>query len=190
MRVKLIPVVFDIETLGVDPLEHEVVAIGYRTPAMHKTEVLIGDEQLIIEDFLYKLAGRNICLVGYNIRGFDVPFLTARALKHRIHEDLINVLVHPPKIDLMTVVSWYLLPSKQKFPKLSEIAGFLGIEYDTEYTEAMVPKIWREGNVDAIYTHCKRDVETEYALFMRLLGICEYLLARRYNLNAELEVFK
>ncbi len=116
------PLFLDIETLGLDPFESRIVAIGYD---LGDPEVLIGEEKEIIEKFL-EIPRDEVVLIGYNILGFDLPFLVARGLKHGINE--IQKLRTGYVIDLMDVVSRYLTTSKRRWVNQKEVCSFLGLE--------------------------------------------------------------
>ncbi|MBO8179854.1 MAG: ribonuclease H-like domain-containing protein [Archaeoglobus sp.] len=181
MILSLTAIILDIETTGLNPLEDEIVAVGMRTPSaleVHTAED--NTERALVEHILLELSRwPNPVLVGYNITGFDLPFLTARGLKHSLP---VHVLRDCYRIDLMHIVQRYLLTNR-RYCKLSEIASFLDIRVEDDVTGADVPELVRQGRWDEVEDHCRKDVETTYRLFRRLQELALHNLQVRYNVG-------
>lgn len=181
MILSLTAIILDIETTGLNPLEDEIVAVGMRTPnALEVHTAEDNTERGLIDRVLVELSRwSNPVLVGYNITGFDLPFLTARGLKHSLP---VHVLRDCYRIDLMHVVQRYLLTNR-KYCKLSKIASFLGVDGDDDVTGSDIPELVRQGRWEEVERHCRKDVETTYALFRRLQELALHNLQVRYNLG-------
>ncbi len=181
MILSLTAIILDIETTGLNPLEDEIVAVGMRAP--NGLEVHTAENNLergLIDRVLVELSRwPNPVLVGYNITGFDLPFLMARGLKHSLP---VHVLRDCYRIDPMHVVQRYLLTNR-KYCKLSEIASFLGIDDEDDVTGSDIPELVRQGRWEEVRTHCAKDVETTYRLFRRLQELALHNLQVRYNLG-------
>ncbi len=116
------------DNLGFSPLTGEIVAIGvldidtneggvyYQnlddpTHDTHEEGIHFKamDEKGIL-DYFWKIAGACTKIVSYNGRGFDVPFIDARSMKHGIKPS-VNLM--PPRfteslhVDLMDKLSYY-----------------------------------------------------------------------------------
>lgn len=181
MILSLTAIILDIETTGLNPLEDEIVAVGMRTPnALEVHTAEDNTERGLIDRVLVELSRwSNPVLVGYNITGFDLPFLTARGLKHSLP---VHVLRDCYRIDLMHVVQRYLLTGK-RYCKLSDITAFLDIRVEDDVTGADVPELVRQGRWEEVRTHCRKDVETTYNLFRRLQELALHNLSVRYNVG-------
>lgn len=107
----------------------QVLAIGYcYLDKMDDVIVLEGDEASIIDDFARVLRPVQY-VVGFNSKGFDLPFLARRAMKHRcIHLDEYlpdGRFYNSGYIDLME--KWQC-GNRTEFISLDRMANFLGVE--------------------------------------------------------------
>ena len=181
MILTLTAIILYIETTGLNPLEDEVVAVGIRTPegiTVHSARDNM--ERVLIEHVLMELSRwPNPVLVGYNITGFDLPFLTARGLRHSLP---VHLLRNCYRVDLMHVVQRYLLTNR-RYCRLSDIATFLGLKVDDNVTGSDIPELVRQERWGEIENHCARDVETTYRLFRRLQDLAIHNLSVRYNVG-------
>ncbi len=181
VNLTLTAIVLDIETTGLNPLEDEIVAVGIRTPEGTSVRTAEDHSERALIDFVLVELSRwpNPVLVGYNITGFDLPFLTARGLRYSLPAHLLRRCY---RVDLLQVVRRYLLPNG-RYCKLRDIAAFLGIEVDDEVSEADVPELARQGRWEEVRNHCEKDVELTYRLFRRLEHLAVHNLSVRYSLG-------
>jgi len=147
--------VIDIETTGLDPREHEVVAVGFTPADRFEPVVLVRHptepEAHFINRFDNLLGGccSEISVVGYNV-WFDVDFL-----KHRgstlLFTDVFDL------IDLATEELGFR-------PRLKTAARRLLGEVPTDVDGSEVPRLWEVGALDLIRHHLFKDIERTYAL--------------------------
>jgi len=177
--MELKPFFVDVETLGLDPLESRLIAIGYDCNG--SSEVIIGeDERKIIENFLKVFNDCNdVVLIGYNIIGFDLPFLIARGLRHGIYE--IQRLRTTYIIDLMDIVSRYLTTSKRKWVKQKEICSFLGMDTRDVIDGSEIPRLFEQKDFETIKQHCLNDLRLTKELFFRLKDLVKHRLMAKYG---------
>ena len=177
--MELKPLFVDIETLGLDPIESRLIAIGYDLDG--QTEVIIDeDERKVIEDFLKVFNNyNNVVIVGYNILNFDLPFLVARGLKHGINE--VQKIRTTYIVDLMDVVTRYLTTSKRKWVKQKEICSFLGMETRDVIDGSEIPRLFEQKDFESIKQHCLNDLRLTKELFMRLKDLVKHRLMAKYG---------
>jgi len=186
-KIELLPVVIDIETTGLDSLEHEILAIGIKWGRKENCEkVFCRDKDTSEFSVIYKTLitlGQFLspAIVGYNITNFDIPFIAARATKLGMDASIIRRL---PRVDLMDVVSRYILTNKRRV-SLAEICDYYGIERDSEFRGSLMPIFWENGEYHKIITHLQRDLRAEWALFERLEKYCAHNLKTRYKWDGE-----
>jgi len=194
-RLKFLPVVFDIETAGLDPFRGCVLAIAYKIGNEKPFAMCMEKENAVTEKQLLDLFfselnslsevcsedGVHPLLVGYNILGFDIPFLTTRAILNGMVEESA-MLRKFYRADLMYIITRYLR-TNNKHMKLKEVAEALGIDVADEVNGADVPKLFEEENYKAILKHCVSDVELTYLLMLRLKPLIEHNVEKRYNLG-------
>ncbi|RLI75261.1 hypothetical protein DRP05_15085 [Archaeoglobales archaeon] len=196
--LKLTPVFLDIETTGLSPLNDEIVAVGIRTIDFKtkqynpwEYEKFLDNKILTRKDFsedelisaaLHYLMREGACIIGYNVIGFDIPFITARALFNKHNVRTLSLLRQQYRIDLMHVVTRYLL-TNNRHVKLNDITQFLGIEVNNQITGKDIPDLYEKGEFEKIEEHCFNDLENTYHLFMKLKDLCIHNLQRRYNLD-------
>lgn len=117
----------------------QVLAIGYKWLGEDKEpQILHGDEAAILDEFagISARTAKSIAmaerpqLCGFNIEGFDLPFLARRCMKHDVtlgdvfrpeHNRYYNSNV----IDLMKI---WQCGNRQEFISLNRLAKFLGCE--------------------------------------------------------------
>jgi len=189
---KLLPIVFDIETTGLDPFTDTTLAItykvGFKKPIVFHIDDNGVDEKLVLRRFYFNLDsiaadsskdGVSLVLVGYNIDSFDIPFLTTRAILNGMIEHSATLRKYY-RADLMYIVTRYLKTDK-KHMKLKDVAKALGIEVNDDVNGSDVPRLFEEGNYEAIVKHCISDVELTYQLTLKLKPLIEHNVERRYK---------
>ena len=133
---------FDIETTGLSPIENRITMIGLKSA---KEELIITsqDEKEIIVKFWGYLRENNVSLlIGFNSRGFDIPFLITRTFKYKI--EAVNLKYK--MLGLRRAFQYYFNSyAKGKLENYSELincgAKYKGIKSDK------IPELWKEGKI-------------------------------------------
>src|SRR3989344_5588029 len=71
------------EERSYNPLYSKIITIGMKT-FNESTEMLIGKEKEMLEQFWGKLKGLNTILVTYNGYKFDIPFIVLRSIINNV----------------------------------------------------------------------------------------------------------
>lgn len=106
-----------------------------------------------------------LMFVGWNISGFDLPWLWRKAIQYDLRELRRSI----PKdnrtcyIDLMKV--W--AADYKDYVSLDNCAKYLGIPHDTE-KGSCVYDWWKSGDIDKIAEHCRKDIETTIEIYKRI----------------------
>ena len=158
---------------SLDPLRGRVLCAGVCT-ADRPVSVLVGTEAEVLgqlEAGLAKVVDKTgrIKLWTWNGNGFDRPFLAKRALKHghlRLAA-MMRVSKRWAEGDLKEV--WSMGGGMGQGASLDRVAAFLGIDRTANpITGADVLDRYQAGDMDAIVTHCRDDVETLRAIHLRM----------------------
>jgi uncharacterized protein YprB with RNaseH-like and TPR domain len=152
----------DIETNAKNANEGMVVAIGLLTG--DEPEVMFAEsfeeEMKALEWLKNKLEDCEIIVTWYG-SGFDIPFLSTRAIVHNID---LTELTEIPMLDLCQWSQANLLLSSYS---LESVARFLGISGDKGFKEfrgtdiLALFKLVERGDLEArklIVEHCKEDI--------------------------------
>ncbi|MCS7125724.1 MAG: ribonuclease H-like domain-containing protein [Aigarchaeota archaeon] len=128
------------------------------------------DEKDVIISILDYL-NRHHIFFTWNGSRFDVPFLTARAIKHNLRADLIY---KPTHIDLADFIRNHL---KISFINLYHVARFFNISKNMSIQGLDVPSLYlRAVNGDKkaaakIKKHCKDDLDVLRRVFLKVLPV-------------------
>lgn len=140
---------------------------GFEPPAEGVPDYvrLMSEEQLLRA--FWALAAKAECVVSYNGRGFDVPFVVTRSLIHGI----------PARVDLVSG-KWSLRPHLDLFElvsqrgrgpsKLDVVCWSLGIESPKEVMDgSMVAPAYARGEILKIAEYNAHDVRATTAVYRR-----------------------
>ncbi len=125
-------------------------------------------ERSVLERLLRKIGGVE-CLVTFNGRSFDLPFLASRALILGI-QDI-------PAITCRQVDLFESLKKVLRFDKLSldHVARVLGIEFDSSLTGREVPHMYltylserKKEMRERVIRHCVSDVDLMEKVYLKL----------------------
>jgi len=128
------------------------------------------NEKTALDRFLKRLSKYDI-VVTWNGRFFDMPFLTAKALKHGLPVDRLHRLTH---IDLAEFVKANLRLVRSD---LYHVAKFLNVKKDLSVEGFDVPSLYLKAMkgdrraASMIKNHCRDDLETTRRVFKKLLPI-------------------
>ena len=173
----------DTETTGLDPTDSKILCIGYsdgnKIEVEHDTEIdsILSFLKLLDEPY-------DIILIGYNIKGFDIPFITTRAYANAIKPEYIANLLLTYKIDLMRVVRNYMCVGRMRHD-LKTVCNLVGVDVENDDIDgSQVPECDDE---EKIVKHCKRDVERTIKLFEELRPLCVVYFARKYGFTTSFD---
>ncbi len=126
-----------------------------------------GLEQLINELSTYKDFG----LIHHNGRGFDIPLVMYRSMKHglqlplRLNQHDIRYRYSRDNIDLVDEFSNY---GASSWPKLKHLGQLIGIPVKQTGEGNEVLTMYREGRLQQIETYCYEDVVATYLVWLHL----------------------
>ncbi len=186
------PLFFDIETNGLHPYIHRVVAIVSQVGADEEPVVHLDiDEKKLLEAFMerLKLVQKNVFLIGYNSNNFDWKFIFTRCLKNGVDYSPLKFSRH---LDMMYSIKGYLFNSQLK---MTTVCNKLGIQDDDKITGKDVPGLWEQyekmnGDLilqdvadsiaKAIVDHCKWDVQNLVDLYKKVKPFVDFEYSKRY----------
>ena len=154
-----------------DGLEGHVCAIAWQAgPPMGRCIEDLADEAKLIDSFFSVFDPyHSQTLVGHNIAGFDIPFLTRRAL-------VLGVKLPPqwPK----NIKPWsdkvhdtmQMLGGKD-YTSLDKLCRALGIPGKDGFDGSQVAAAWAAGEFDRISEYCADDVAKVKAVHKRMIEI-------------------
>ncbi|MDZ7659700.1 ribonuclease H-like domain-containing protein [Fodinibius sp.] len=133
----------------------------------HGSDEKEGLEKLFDALSTYKDFG----LVHHNGRGFDLPLLTYRALKHglqmpkRLNHYDIKYRYSNDNVDLLDEFSNY---GASSWPKLKHLGYLIGIPFKQTGEGNEVLKMFREDKLAEIEHYCYEDVMATYVVWLHL----------------------
>lgn len=163
-------VILDIETSSLEADAGIVIGAGI-LPEPGKTEYFeakrTDQEKNLLVKLLKRLGGYDV-IVTWSGRGFDVPFLTTRLLKHDLDPIPLLAKIH---LDLNEVVRSRL---RLTFTYLDHVCDFFGIRREKGPMGLEVPQLFvkaLEGDETALKSirdHCVDDLNVTREVFLRL----------------------
>lgn len=164
-------VVIDIETNGLEPYESRIICIVAKDLQREKLySFQREDEERMLEDFLQFYGRRNFeCIIGYNIL-FDIRFIFARAILHKING---RGFFRTQYEDLMAVMKQvgYRYSSNNSGGLEDWIKLFF--EEEKLMENGSVPEKYEQGKVDEILEYCEQDVDVTARLWHRINSVVE-----------------
>ncbi len=186
--------VSDAERLPAPP-HHQVVVLGallfdagYEVKRIGVISEL-KDEAGILEDFARMLEERRPCLVTFNGRGFDMPVIAARCLRHGIpfrhyyrSRDVRYRFSAEGHLDLMDYVADFGAAKPSKLDIVAKLCGMPGkVGIDGKDVGPMV----HAGRMQEVRNYCLCDVAQTAGVFLRVqlvrgeIDRAQYLAAMR-----------
>jgi len=140
--------IMDLETTGIDPLNSRITAGGFLDLKTGKIEIIVDkSEEKLIRKITKKLKKGGLRLIGWRIRGFDIPMLVIRALQYKIDTAGPNRIYE---------LSEYFQNSPTRIDS-HNLAQYLGI-HCTSSSGRMVPEEWNRQEIEKIKEHLKEDL--------------------------------
>ncbi|MDZ7719250.1 MAG: ribonuclease H-like domain-containing protein [Balneolaceae bacterium] len=114
---------------------------------------------------------KDFGLIHHNGRGFDLPLITYRAMKHNLqmpvrlnHYD-IRYRFSKVNIDLMDEFSNY---GASSYPKLKHLGQLIGVPFKQTAEGNEVLKMYRENKLEEIEHYCYEDVMATYVVWLQM----------------------
>ena len=117
------------------------------------------------------LTYKDFGLIHHNGRGFDLPLLTYRAMKHNLQMPLrlnhydIRYRFSKVNIDLMDEFSNY---GASSYPKLKHLGQLIGVPFKQTAEGNEVFEMYRRGELEQIEHYCYEDVMATYIVWLRM----------------------
>jgi uncharacterized protein YprB with RNaseH-like and TPR domain len=172
-------VILDIETSSLEADAGIIVGAGLMSEE-GKSEYFrvrkTAEEKPLLSKLLKRLESYDV-IVTWSGRGFDIPFLTTRLMKHQMDPRPILGKIH---LDLNEVVKSKL---RLTFTYLDHVCEFFEIRRDRGPLGLEVPHLFvraLERDEDALKTirdHCLDDLRVTREVFMRLRPLVEHQLS-------------
>ena len=163
-----------LERAALSPLTGRVLAIGLMEDGGDEVTIHHGEDEAALLEALLEDAGdfTDGPLVGWNVKGFDLPFLSRRLWRHGMR---------PPKwwtarpgwgkeplvLDLME--EWKCGDFKAAHTKLDHAARFLGLAGKTGAHAKDFGKLYAE-DLEAALEYLRRDVELVQQIHGRIMA--------------------
>lgn len=141
---------FDIETNNLNADYGEVLVISYKLSGKAVKTLSSDDmtERAMLKEFRRVVAEEADCIVSYNGKRFDVPFINTRLLEYG--EDPLAKKHH---LDYYFTLKYQLRLGRKS---LGVIGGWLRLD---EKKMTVHPSQWREKHYPTLRARCKSDVE-------------------------------
>jgi hypothetical protein len=129
------------------------------------------DEKGMLEDFSSFVGQRHPDLVTYNGRGFDLPVLALRALRHGVamswyYQDrrVRHRYSEEGHLDLCDMLSDH---GAARSMSLDAVARLIGLPGKVGVDGSQVEGLWNSGQLELIKSYCLTDVAQTALLFLR-----------------------
>ncbi len=117
------------------------------------------------------LTYKDFGLIHHNGRGFDLPLITYRAMRHdmqmpiRLNHYDIRYRFSNSNIDLMDEFSNY---GASSYPKLKHLGHLINVPFKQTGEGNEVLKMYRKNKLDEIEHYCYEDVMATYIVWLRM----------------------
>jgi predicted PolB exonuclease-like 3'-5' exonuclease len=130
------------------------------------------DERGLLQDFVKLVDERRPCLVTYNGRGFDLPVIATRCLRHGIpfryyygSRDVRYRFTPEGHLDLMDYVADFGAAKPSKLDVIAKLCGMPGkVGVDGKDVGPLV----HAGKLESVRDYCLCDVAQTAAVFLRI----------------------
>jgi 3'-5' exonuclease len=145
------------------------------------------DERALLEDFIRVVTRRRPQLVTYNGRGFDLPVVALRALRHGLSvpwyfdDQLRDRRSDEGHLDLCDALADH---GASRHFSLHAAARLIGLPGKLEVDGSQVEALHRAGELDVIRRYCLADVVQTAFLYLRYRLLQGALDAARYRAAA------
>ena len=167
--------IFNIETLGVNPLKNRIITIGFQDSEDvegNPTVIMLDSEEQMLRNFLQILLdGEYNELVGYNL-GFDYRYILLRCMYYNIPcKEFFDCELY----DLMQAVQQGKLAfvyNPQKAPNLSDVSDFL-FNYPKPFTDEEMIAFYEAGEYDKVLLFASSQITRTLVLYWTYRNVSE-----------------
>jgi DNA polymerase elongation subunit (family B) len=160
------------ERRSLDPNYSKIITIGIK-PFKQDPIILSGDEKEILEQLWTFLKNQeNPIIVTHNGYQFDIPFIILRSIINNVDIPIhINTnkwsMENSNHFDTLQFFSHY---GTFINPSLDVLGKMHNLDFPSEerFTGREIEKLFKEGELEKIKTHCKQDIEILEKLFEKL----------------------
>lgn len=172
---------------------HRPIVIGYalfddNLMLQNLGAVANDNEPQLIAQFSEWFATQEVTLVTFNGRGFDVPVLNLRALRHGLDQRYYGP-AHRRKydeenhLDLMAALTDHGALGRSGF-SLGTLSTVIGLGGKSDFDGSMVAAEYAKGGIEKIRTYCCQDLARTGFLLMRYLLMRGRLTLDQYRAAA------
>jgi hypothetical protein len=163
----ILPIVVDVETLGVNPWESRIICIGYKDPSIPDADpvvILDEDEEKILIEFLSAFtAGRYNQVIGFNTV-FDYRFIFTRCLYYRIScKEFADASLYDIMQVMQQVKQTFVYGMNKSGTLDNWITFLLGVSKTMTFEEMLAA--WEMKEYAQIIEYNMNDVQTEFILY-------------------------
>jgi hypothetical protein len=172
---------------------HQILCAGYAFLDNYQVQdwgVLDEDEETILRKLAQSIASSSPTIVGMNSRGFDLPVIAARALRHGVPFPWYYATKNPRyryafthHLDMMDLLCDHGASPKASLDVWARLVGFPGKD-GTDGSD--VPLLLATGGVQAVADYCMSDVAQTCAVLLRLDLLRGVLSPAKYKSAAAL----
>lgn len=159
-------------------------------PPGSATATVPQEEAELLRAFAGFMQANNPPLVTWNGRGFDIPVLTLRSLRHGIAQPWYDSaragrFGENGDIDLADVLSHYRYGDTKGEFSLDSMAKLIGLPGKGEIDGSQVAEIVRAGGIGTVQDYCLRDVVQTAYLWLRYKLLRGQLTLEQYRAAAQ-----
>jgi len=160
-----------------DPAYGHVCTIGWATndgDVRVEHAETVGEEAEILSAFFRAVPRRDVTLVGHNIVGFDLRFLSRRALLLGVELPSDRTWPRDPKpwgAGIFDTMHGWAGTGRGDMISMNKLCGILGIVGKEDFDGSMVADAWAEGRHMTIAQYCDDDVRRTRAIHQKFLTV-------------------
>lgn len=158
---------------ALDGFTGHVCAIGWERDGHMQSGIVrdLQDEKECIKTFFSDLPRHECTLVGHNIGGFDIKFITRRALVLGIQLPLPNIWPRDVKPWGDEIFDTMACLGQNKYVSLDTLCNLFGIEGKGDVNGSMVAHLWETKDFDTIDAYVRDDVTKHRLIHERFLSV-------------------
>jgi predicted PolB exonuclease-like 3'-5' exonuclease len=154
-----------------NPIDSKIIAIGLKQSNKDISIFFDSDEKKMLEDFWAELVTLRMGdpsnkIVGFNIKGFDLPFLVCRSFINGVE---IAPFLLKDIFDIKENIHAFRYGNNRG--KLKELAQMAGLEIYDDMGGAMVPEKYWPNDYETIKKYLQKDIEITEALHQRCVDL-------------------